>query len=99
MVLYIFLTELKIIKMIDSKTIEENNIGTAQNSYQPPTMSYTQYTQPIKQENFQPVTLSNTTEQAQMTTPSKKQMYIVIGVVVLFFIVCGIISMIVYAAK
>lgn len=85
--------------MIDSKTIEENNIGTAQNSYQPPTMSYTQYTQPIKQENFQPVTLSNTTEQAQMTTPSKKQMYIVIGVVVLFFIVCGIISMIVYAAK
>lgn len=85
--------------MIDSKTIEENNIGTAQNSYQPPTMSYTQYTQPIKQENFQPVTLSNTTEQAQMTTPSRKQMYIVIGVVVLFFIVCGIISMIVYAAK
>ena len=85
--------------MIDSKTIEENNIGTAQNSYQPPTMSYTQYTQSIKQENFQPVTLSNTTEQAQMTTPSKKQMYIVIGVVVLFFIVCGIISMIVYAAK
>ena len=99
MVLYIFLTELKIIKMIDSKTIEENNIGTAQNSYQPPTLSYTQYTQPIKQENFQPVTLSNTTEQAQMTTPSRKQMYIVIGVVVLFFIVCGIISMIVYAAK
>lgn len=85
--------------MIDSKTIEENNIGTAQNSYQPPTLSYTQYTQPIKQENFQPVTLSNTTEQAQMTTPSRKQMYIVIGVVVLFFIVCGIISMIVYAAK
>ena len=85
--------------MIDRKTIEENNIGTAQNSYQPPTMSYTQYTQPIKQENFQPVTLSNTTEQAQMTTPSRKQMYIVIGVVVLFFIVCGIISMIVYAAK
>ena len=85
--------------MIDSKTIEENNIGTAQNSYQPPTMSYTQYTQPIKQENFQPVTLSITTEQAQITNPSKKQMYIVIGVVVLFFIVCGIISMIVYAAK
>ena len=90
MVLYIFLTELKIIKMIDSKSIEENNIATTQNSYQPPTISYTQYTQPIKQENFQPVTLSNT---------SKKQMYIVIGVVVFFFVVCGIISMIVYAAK
>lgn len=99
MVLYIFLTELKIIKMIDSKSIEENNIATTQNSYQPPTISYTQYTQPIKQENFQPVTLSNTTEQAQITNPSKKQMYIVLGVVVFFFVVCGIISMIVYAAK
>ena len=63
--------------MIDSKSIEENNIATTQNSYQPPTISYTQYTQPIRQENFQPVTLSNTTEQAQITNPSKKQMYIV----------------------
>ena len=37
--------------MIDSKSIEENNIATTQNSYQPPAISYTQYTQPIKQEN------------------------------------------------
>lgn len=85
--------------MIDSKTTEENNTEKTQNLYQPPTMSYTQYIQPIKQENFQPVTLTNSTEQAQISNPSKKQMYIVIGVVIIFFVVCGIISMIVYAAK
>ena len=85
--------------MIDSKSIEENNIATTQNSYQPPTISYTQYTQPIKQENFQPVTLSNTTEQAQITNPSKKPMYLVKGAVVCCVDVRGIISMLVDAAK